>query len=156
MLCLSQIKWHLKCWEVAGGGHTGNGRNTVSRALLRKRELGEFCAKLGDFCEKLGKFAVAHNQGKTSWVDQSCADCPGFPVLSAGHAPPPELHPGASECALGLAFSFMPLRANSSISCPQLPYHPCENGTHRTIFLQHKGLHTDTNGWGCHAHRSVL
>ena len=29
------------------------------------------------------------------------------PVLSAGGAPPPEVHPGASECAPGLAFAFI-------------------------------------------------
>ena len=38
----------------------GNGRNTVSRVLLRRRELSEFCGKLGEFCEKLGEFAMAH------------------------------------------------------------------------------------------------
>ena len=38
----------------------GNGRNTVSRVLLR-RVLGEFCEKLGESCEKLGEFALAHN-----------------------------------------------------------------------------------------------
>ena len=68
-------------------------------------------------------------QGKTAWVDQSCAECPGFPVLGAGDAPPPELHPGASECAPTLACAFMALRANSLICCPQLPCHPSKNGT---------------------------
>ena len=38
----------------------GNGRNTVSRVLFRKRELSEFCGKLGEFCEKPGEFALAH------------------------------------------------------------------------------------------------
>ena len=38
----------------------GNGRNTVSRVLFRKRELTEFCGKLGEFCKKLGEFALAH------------------------------------------------------------------------------------------------
>ena len=38
----------------------GNGRNTVSRVLFRKRELTEFCRKLGEFWEKLGEFALAH------------------------------------------------------------------------------------------------
>ena len=38
----------------------GNGRNTVSRVLFRKRELTEFCGKLGEFCEKLSEFAVTH------------------------------------------------------------------------------------------------
>ena len=37
----------------------GNGRNTVSRVLFRKRELTEFCGKLGEFWEKLGEFALA-------------------------------------------------------------------------------------------------
>ena len=38
----------------------GNGRNTVSRVLSRKRELTEFCCKLGEFREKLGEFALAY------------------------------------------------------------------------------------------------
>ena len=38
----------------------GNGRNTVSRVLFRKRELTEFYDKLGEFCEKLGEFAFTH------------------------------------------------------------------------------------------------
>ena len=38
----------------------GNGWNTVSRVLFRKRELTEFCGKLGEFCQKLGEFAFAH------------------------------------------------------------------------------------------------
>ena len=38
----------------------GNGWNTVSRVLFRKRELTEFCDKLGYFYEKLGEFALAH------------------------------------------------------------------------------------------------
>ena len=38
----------------------GNGRNTVSGVLFRRRELTEFCGKLGEFCEKLGEFAFAH------------------------------------------------------------------------------------------------
>ena len=37
-----------------------NRRNTVSRALFRRKELTEFCGKLGEFCEKLGEFAFAH------------------------------------------------------------------------------------------------
>ena len=70
------------------------------------------------------KWICTRSTGFQPWVDQSCADCPGFPVPRAGDAPPPELHPGASECAPGLAFVFMALRANSWICCPQLPYHP--------------------------------
>ena len=89
--------------------------------------------------------SVQQIQGKTPWVDQSCADCPGFPVLGAGDAPRPKLHPGASECAPGLTFAFMALRANSWICCPQLPYHPFKNGTHTTCFCS-TGGHTPTDG----------
>ena len=39
---------------------TGNGRNTVSRALFRKRDLTEFYIKLGELCEKLGEFALVY------------------------------------------------------------------------------------------------
>ena len=42
------------------GPKLGNGRNTVSRVLFRKRELTEFCGKLGELCVKLGEFALAH------------------------------------------------------------------------------------------------
>ena len=38
----------------------GNGRNTVSRVLFRRRELTEFYGKLGEFGEKLGEFAFPH------------------------------------------------------------------------------------------------
>ena len=49
-------------WENLSGksGLLGNGRNTVSRVLFRRRELTEFYGKLGEFCEKLGEFALAH------------------------------------------------------------------------------------------------
>ena len=33
-------------------GFLGNGRNTLSRALFRKRELTEFCGNLSEFCNK--------------------------------------------------------------------------------------------------------
>ena len=45
---------------VVVGVLVGNGRNTVSRVLFRRRELTEFDGKLGEFCEKLGEFALAH------------------------------------------------------------------------------------------------
>ena len=38
----------------------GNGRNTVSRVLFRKRELTEILGKLGEFRAKLGEFALPH------------------------------------------------------------------------------------------------
>ena len=45
--------------------------------------------------------------GKTPWVDQACADCPGFLVPAAGGALPPELHPRASGCVPEIAVVFM-------------------------------------------------
>ena len=41
-------------------GILGNGRNTVSRVLFRKREFTEFCSNFGEFGEELGEFAFAH------------------------------------------------------------------------------------------------
>ena len=61
--------------------------------------------------------------------------------LGAGDAPPPELPPGASQCAPCLTFAFMALQAKSWICCPQLPYHPSKNGTHSTCFCS-TGGHT--------------
>ena len=48
----------------------GNGQNTVSTVLFRKRELNAFCSKLSEFCEKLGAFALAHNNRlrSTHWA----------------------------------------------------------------------------------------
>ena len=43
-----------------GCANLGNGQNTVSRVLFRKRELTEFYGKLGEFCKKLGEFAFTH------------------------------------------------------------------------------------------------
>ena len=80
-----------------------------------------------------------HLQGKTPWVDQSCADCPAFPVLGAGDAPPPELHPGASECAPGLAFAFTALRANSWICCPSFPTTRPKTGRTAHVFAAQVG-----------------
>ena len=40
----------------------GNGRNTASRVLFRRKNslsLTEFWGKLGEFCEKLGEIALA-------------------------------------------------------------------------------------------------
>ena len=45
---------------ILGVQKLGNGRNTVSRVLFRRRELSEFWGKLGEFCGKLGEFAVTH------------------------------------------------------------------------------------------------
>ena len=88
-------------------------------------------------------FDIPLSQRKTPCVDQSCADCPGFLVLGAGDAPPPELHPGASKCAPGLALALMPFEQNFWICCPQLAYHRCKNGTHSTCFCSTRG-HTPT------------
>ena len=76
-------------------------------------------------------------QGKTPWVDQSCADCPGFLVLGAGDAPPPDLHPGASECAPGLAFAFTAFGQILGFAAPSFPTtRPKRDAQH--MFLQHK------------------
>ena len=59
------------CYGICLGGHLehllrlvpgtiGNGRNTVSRVLFRRRELTEFWGKLGEFWGKLGEFAFTH------------------------------------------------------------------------------------------------
>ena len=68
---LTSLKRYRAIWGIAAivsqyramwghNGYIGNGRNTVSRELFRKRELTEFSGKLGEFCEKLGEFALAH------------------------------------------------------------------------------------------------
>ena len=42
----------------------GNGQNTVSRVLFRKRELTEFLGELCEFFDKLGELAFAHTQNR--------------------------------------------------------------------------------------------
>ena len=49
----------------------GNGRNTFTRVLFRKRELTEFCGKLGEFCDKLGEVYLWHTNNRlrgTHWA----------------------------------------------------------------------------------------
>ena len=82
-------------------------------------------------------------QGATLWVDQACADCPGVLLRAAGDAPPPELHPGASESVPELAFVVMALRANSWICCPPTPLPPMQKRDEQHKFLRHKGAHTE-------------
>ena len=81
-------------------------------------------------------------QGNTPWVAPACADCPGFLVLVSAPAPAttlvskPQIVPWASILLygpLGIAW----------VCCPQLPHHPCKNGTHSTMFLEHKGAHAE-------------
>ena len=55
----SSLQWFFRS-SLKLFSKKGNGRNTVSRVLFRKRELTEFCSKLGEFREKLGEFALAH------------------------------------------------------------------------------------------------
>ena len=56
-------------------------------------------------------------------------------------APPPELHPGASDCAPGLAFAFMAFRANSWICCPQLPCTSAKTGRTAHVLTAQGGTH---------------
>ena len=63
-------QWFAIATLLCGYHFLGNGRNTVSRVLFRKRELAEFGSKLDEFCEKLGEFALAHKYRLkgTHWV----------------------------------------------------------------------------------------
>ena len=65
--CWSQLAFwgfqFLLNWAPFWGSYSlGNGWNTVSRVLFRRRELTEFYGKLGEFCEELGEFALAHKK----------------------------------------------------------------------------------------------
>ena len=71
--------------------------------------------------------------GERGFCKGSCADCPGFPVPGAGDAPPPELHPGASERAHGLAFAFMTLQAPLQKRDAQHMFLEQKGGTHREL-----------------------
>ena len=79
-------------------------------------------------------------QGNTPWVAPACADCPGFLVLVSAPAPAttlvsePQIVPWASILLYG------PLEI-AWVCCPQLPHHPCKNGTHSTCFYS-TGGHT--------------
>ena len=75
-------------------------------------------------------------QGKTAWVDPACADCPGFVVLGAAPAPGST---SVSEPQIAHLASILLRGPFAWICCPQLPYHPCENGTHSTCFTAQGG-----------------
>ena len=82
------------------------------------------------------------NQGKTPWVDQSCADCPGFPVLGAGDATSRassrslRVCPWSSICFHGALGKFLDLLPPASLP-------PVQNRDAQHMFLQHKGSHAD-------------
>ena len=66
-----------------------------------------------------------------SWFSGlGCCSGPGF-----------RLRLGASNCSPGLAFCFMGPWTFAWVCCPQLPDHPCKNGTHSTCFYS-TGGHT--------------
>ena len=67
MLCSGQPY----CDRIKGITATllGNGRNTVSRVLFRRRELTEFWGKLGEFWGKLGEFGLHTNKGWEELTD---------------------------------------------------------------------------------------
>ena len=76
-------------------------------------------------------------QGNTRWVALQYVlivlvfcSCPGF-----------HLGLGPSDCSPGLAFCFTGPLDIAWICCPQLPRHPCKNGTHSTCFYS-TGGHT--------------
>ena len=78
-------------------------------------------------------------QGKTPWVDQSCADCPGFLAPGCWRRPTSRASSRSLRVCPWPRNCLMALRANSWICCPQLPYHPSKNGTHSTCFC-HTGV----------------
>ena len=86
---------------------------------------------MGDFGFKSFSYI---SSGKDPWVDQSCADRPGFPVLSAGDAPPPKLHPGASKCALGLHLFSWPFEQILGSAAPSFPTIRAKTGRTAHVF----------------------
>ena len=71
---------------------------------------------------------------------KACADCPGFVAPGTAGAPAP----GSFRLCLRTSiFAIEALGADSWTCCPQLPYHPCKNGTLSTSFCSTWGAHTD-------------
>ena len=68
-----------------------------------------------------------------------------FSVPGFGSCPGFHLGLGASKCPPLLAFCFTGPLDIAWICCPQLPYHPCKNGTHSTC-LYSTGGHTPMMG----------
>ena len=110
----------------------------VGSQWLQEHSLVARAEQIGHQCQSQNLY-----QGKTPWVDQACADRPGFLVRGAGDATPPKFHSRASHCPPDLAFAFMALRANSWMCCPRLPYRPRKNGTRSTSLGSRRG-HTPT------------
>ena len=85
-------------------------------------------------------------QGKSAWVDSACAGCAGFLVPDAVRSPAPSFME-EPQIVPELAFASSHLRGNYWICCLQLPYHPCNTGTHSTCFFAPRGG-ADTD-FGC-------
>ena len=83
---------------------------------------------------------IASVQGNTPWVAPACADCPGSLVLGSA---PAWLPPWSRSLGLFPWASILLYRPLDIpwICCPQLPHHPCKNGTHSTCFYS-TGGHT--------------
>ena len=94
--------------------------------------------------QKPSAFLPRETQGKTPWVDPTCADSPGFLVLGAAPAPASSFVSEPQIVPHVLAFCFMGLWTFAWICCPQLPHHPYKNGTHSTCFYS-TGGHTPRN-----------
>ena len=77
------------------------------------------------------------SQGKTSWVDSACADCPGFLIRGAAgaHIPASSQERQIVPCMAPSPFDW--------ICCTQIDNHPCSNGTNSTTFCAQGDAHQE-------------
>ena len=98
--------------------------------------LGPLRSKNAAFCGwRLHAF-----QGKTPCIDQTCADCPGFPVLGPGDAPPSQAS-GASNCAPGLHLLSCPFEQILGSAAPSFPTTRAKTGHTAHDFASQGGAH---------------
>ena len=84
-------------------------------------------------------FGLSLYSGKNTQFDSACADCPGFLVPgAAGARVPPASSRSLRLCSQTSICCIAPWTF-TRICCPQLPYHPCNNGTHGTSFCNTSG-----------------
>ena len=107
----------------------------------KRRNRGNFLTKegsmVGHLISKVPETPEFSEEDPLGWVSMCwlswfsgpvCCNHPGF-----------HLRLGASDCSPALAFCFMGPWTFAWICCPQLPYHPCKNGTHSTSFYSTGG-----------------
>ena len=131
----------LEGGENASASSTSINKQARQRGRLTDRKTGLQSTCVGGFMwNRRMQVGMCFFRRKTPWVASACANCPGCLASSADVRPAPELCPGASERASGLAFALSPPRNSASsvfeTVLPETVFGPSpkhNRGTHRSL-----------------------